>query len=213
MPDTSPQRNLIAILRGITPDEAVAVTQVLVEEGFALIEVPMNSPEPLESISRMAAAGFPGTVQIGGGTILTPAEVDALAATGGRFVVSPDCNPDVIQRTKEKGLDSWPGVFTATECFAALRNGADRLKLFPGAQLRPDGLKALRAVLPPSTPLYVVGGADAANFAEWLVAGATGFGIGSALYSSGASLEDIRQAARRLVTAFDKAHSQIEAAA
>ena len=182
MPDTVERRNLMAILRGIRPDEAVSIAEVLVAEGFSLIEVPMNSPDPLDSVARWAAAGFPDHIDVGGGTIVTPDQVDALADAGGRFVVSPDCNPAVVRRTKERGLKSWPGVFTATECFTALRSGADGLKLFPAFLLGPAGLKALRAVLPSEVPLYAVGGADAGNLTEWRVAGATGFGIGSSLY-------------------------------
>lgn len=197
-------RQLIAILRGIEPDEAVDVADVLIEAGFGMIEVPMNSPQPLESIARMAGK-FAGKAHIGGGTITEPGQVDDLANAGGTFVVSPNCNPEVIRSTKSSGLKSYPGVFTATECLTALRNGADGLKLFPAFLMGPKGMGAIAAVLPADAKLYAVGGAEAAQFGDWLAAGATGFGIGSALYKPGASVEQVAKAAQSIVAAFDEA--------
>ena len=197
-------RQLIAILRGITPAEAVDVAGVIIEAGITMIEVPMNSPEPLDSIARMAAE-YSGDALIGGGTITRSDQVDGLVNAGGTFVVSPDCNPEVIRATKAKGLKSYPGAFTPTECLTALDSGADGLKLFPAFLLGPKGLNAIAAVLPEGKKLYAVGGAEAAQFADWIAAGATGFGIGSALYKPGAGTGQIASAAQSIVAAFDEA--------
>ena len=204
MTDDRAARPLIAILRGIRPEEAIAVTEVLIEAGIGIIEVPLNSPRPFESISQMADK-FAGDASIGGGTVTDGDQVAELVAHGGQFVVSPDCNPDVIRRTKAAGMTSYPGVFTPSECFLALRCGADALKLFPSSVLTPDGLKAIRAVLPEDTKFYAVGGIGPAQFSDWLAAGVTGFGLGSSLYRPGADLKDIKQAARAAVQAFDQA--------
>ncbi|MDH3743359.1 MAG: 2-dehydro-3-deoxy-6-phosphogalactonate aldolase [Hyphomicrobiales bacterium] len=197
-------RQLIAILRGIKPDEAADVAAVLIEAGITMIEVPMNSPQPFDSIARMADS-FANDALIGAGTITEPGQVDGLVAAGGTFVVSPDCNPDVIKATRARGLKSFPGVFTATEAFTALRSGADGLKLFPAFVMGPEGLKAIKAVLPDATPLYAVGGIEADQFGTWLSAGAAGFGLGSSLYKPGASPAQIGAAARAIVTAYDEA--------
>jgi len=195
-------REIIAILRGITPEEAEPACAALIEAGITRIEVPLNSPEPFESVARMVAAAGPDAT-IGAGTVLTAADVARLARIGARMVVSPDCNPAVIGATKAAGLLSYPGVFTATECFAALRAGADGLKLFPAAKLGPDGLAALAAVLPAGTPLYAVGGVGPADFGAWRAAGATGFGIGSALYTPGLAASEIAERARALIAAWE----------
>lgn len=197
-------RQIIAILRGITPSEAEATAEALIGAGVDRIEVPLNSPDPLDSIARMVRR-FGDRALIGAGTVLTPEDVARVKATGGRLVVSPDCNPEVIRATKAAGLVSFPGVFTATECFSAIRAGADGLKLFPAALLGPAGLAALKAVLPPAIPIYAVGGAGAANLADWIRAGASGFGIGTALYAPGHSVAEVAEAARSLVAAYDNA--------
>ena len=198
-------RNLVAILRGVHPDDAVELCGVLIDCGIEMIEVPLNSPDPLTSISRMVQA-YGAVATIGAGTVLSVADVHGVADIGGTLIVSPDTNPAVIAATKERELLSYPGVMTPTEAFTALRSGADGLKLFPGNLLGPAGLRALRAVLPPATRILAVSGADASSFEPWRAAGADGFGIGSALYRPGFTAADIRERALRLVTAYDAAY-------
>ncbi len=197
-------RNLIAILRGLTPAEAVPVAQALVAAGITRIEVPLNSPDPFISIAAMVKT-FGETVQIGAGTVLTVQDVQRVADVGGTLIVSPNADIAVIRATKSLGLHSWPGVMTPTECFAALAAGADGLKIFPASLMGTDGLKAIRAVLPAATQVYAVGGAGPANFADWIKAGANGFGIGTALYTPGLSLADIATRAASIVAAYDSA--------
>jgi 2-dehydro-3-deoxyphosphogalactonate aldolase len=203
-------RNLIAILRGIEPEYALNVTDVLINAGIDRIEVPLNSPRPLESIAAMSAE-FGSCALIGAGTVLSVAGVEAVASAGGRLIVSPNCDVAVIAATKRLGIQSWPGVMTPTECFAALGAGADGLKLFPGSLIGPDGLKAIRAVLPSGTQVFAVGGAGAENFASWRKAGADGFGIGSALFNPGMSKVEIAERAAVVVTAFDRAMAEPDA--
>ncbi|WP_146343760.1 2-dehydro-3-deoxy-6-phosphogalactonate aldolase [Falsiphaeobacter marinintestinus] len=197
-------RAIIAILRGISPDEAVSIATALVAAGIERIEVPLNSPNPIDSIRAMANA-LGDRALIGAGTVLETAQVDAVAAAGGRLIVSPNCDPIVISHTCHLGLQSWPGIFTPTEAFAALRAGASGLKLFPGTLAGPDGLKALRAVLPQGTQVFAVGGAGPENFADWLQASADGFGIGSALYTPGMAVDEVARRANAIVEAFDRA--------
>lgn len=201
---TTDHRHLIAILRGITPDETIAVCETLIRSGITMIEVPLNSPRPIDSI-RAAAKALQGKAWVGAGTVLREDEVDAVAAAGGAFVVSPDCNEAVIARTLARGLRSYPGVFSPTEAFRAIRAGAHGLKLFPAEVLGAKGIKAMKAVLPPEIPLYAVGGASPENFEEFLAAGCTGFGIGSYLYKPGATLAGITTRAKTVVAAYDKA--------
>ena len=195
-------RNLIAILRGITPFEAATAARALVDAGITRIEVPLNSPDPFTSISSMIGA-VPGA-EIGAGTVLTVAQVAQVKAVGGTLVVSPNADPEVIAATRAAGMASWPGVMTPTECFAAIKAGATGLKLFPGSLIGTEGLKAIRAVLPKDLPVYAVGGAGPANFADWARAGANGFGIGTALYTPGLSAAEIATRAAAIVAAYDE---------
>ncbi|WP_270728791.1 2-dehydro-3-deoxy-6-phosphogalactonate aldolase [Shimia sp. Alg240-R146] len=197
-------RNVIAILRGVKPDEVEAIGEVILAEGISILEVPLNSPDPLLSVSKLAAA-FGADAKIGAGTVLTRDDVTAVADAGGKIIVSPDCNPDVIEATKSNSMESYPGVATPSECFTALRHGADGLKLFPSSLLGVDGFKAVSAVLPSGTDCYAVGGVNAENFADWLGAGVAGFGIGTAIYKAGDSAESVRAKARTIVQAFDRA--------
>ncbi|TYC52130.1 2-dehydro-3-deoxy-6-phosphogalactonate aldolase [Rhodobacterales bacterium] len=197
-------RNLIAILRGISPDEALPITEQLIEAGITRIEVPLNSPDPLKSIEAMAEA-FSDRAQIGAGTVLEPRQVQGVKSAGGTLIVSPDCNPDVIRTTKAENMSSFPGVFTPTECFTALRSGADGLKFFPASLIGPSGLKAILAVLPKGTETYAVGGAGPENFSDWIKVGAAGFGIGTALYKPGSTAGEVRARADRIVAAYDAA--------
>ncbi|HGG05832.1 MAG TPA: 2-dehydro-3-deoxy-6-phosphogalactonate aldolase [Aliiroseovarius sp.] len=197
-------RNLIAILRGVTPDAVVAIAQSLIDAGITRIEVPLNSPSPLTSIKHLLTE-FGDTAQIGAGTVLTTDQVDELANLGAHLIVSPNCDPNVIRATKAAGMLSYPGVMTPSECFSALLNGADGLKLFPASLVGPAGLAALRAVLPAGSQVFAVGGAGPDNFAEWINAGADGFGIGTALYRPGDTPETVSNKAQNVVRAYDKA--------
>ena len=197
-------RNIIAILRGVLPQDAVAICEEILAAGIDRIEVPLNSPEPFDSIARIVDA-MGDRALIGAGTVLSVADVDRVNAAGGRLIVSPDCNPEVIAHTKALGLQSYPGVMTPTECFTALRTGADGLKFFPGDMIGPAGLKAVRAVLPKGTEAYAVGGANPDNFKDWVAAGATGFGIGSAIFKPGDTPAEVRAKADAIVAAYDEA--------
>jgi 2-dehydro-3-deoxyphosphogalactonate aldolase len=197
---------LVAILRGLEPERAVAVGEVLVECGFDIIEVPLNSPDPLTSIAALVDA-MGDRALIGAGTVLAEAEVDQLAAIGAQLVVSPNCNPAVIRRTVAQGMVSLPGVLTPTEMFAALDAGAAGLKIFPAEMVSPAIISAVRAVLPPAVPLFAVGGINAGNMGAYLSAGVAGFGIGGSLFKPGKSLIAIAADARSIVAAFNAARA------
>ena len=197
-------RGLIAILRGIRPGEAAAVAEALLAAGIATIEIPLNSPDPLRTVELLART-FPGNARFGAGTVLTAAQVGAVARAGGRLIVSPNFDPEVVSAAKAAGLESIPGVLTPSECFHALQCGADALKLFPADTMGPAGLEALRAVLPAGTRVYPVGGVGPDDFARWLAAGADGFGIGGALYRPGRTAAAVAAAARAVVNAYDRA--------
>ncbi|NLS27531.1 2-dehydro-3-deoxy-6-phosphogalactonate aldolase [Sphingomonas sp. S2M10] len=190
---------LIAILRGVKPDEVEAIGDELVAAGFTLIEVPMNSPEPLESVSRLAKR-FAGRAVIGAGTVLRVEQVQAVADAGGTMIISPNANLDVIRASAAAGLVSLPGIMTPSEAFAALDAGATALKLFPAEAASPTVLKAMRAVLTEAR-ILPVGGVAPDNMAPWIAAGAPGFGLGSALYKAGMSAEQVGANARAFIAA------------
>lgn len=191
---------LVAILRGVQPDEVVAIADALVEAGFALIEVPLNSPRPLDSIARLAGR-YPAPVLIGAGTVLRVDEVAAVAGAGGQLIVSPNTDSAVIAASVARGLVSLPGYFTPSEAFAALHAGAHGLKLFPAEGAAPAFLKAQRAVLPKATKVLAVGGIIPDTMPQWHAAGADGFGLGSNLYRAGKSAADVARDAAAFVQA------------
>ncbi|WP_172118278.1 2-dehydro-3-deoxy-6-phosphogalactonate aldolase [Halomonas hibernica] len=195
---------LIGILRGVTPDDVIDVADAVLNAGITQIEVPLNSPEPLESIRRLVNA-FGEQAVIGAGTVLTPAQVRDVHAAGGRLIVSPNCRPRVIEETHRLEMASWPGIVTPSEAFDALDAGATGLKLFPAVQVGLEGMKAVRAVLPEGTRLYAVGGVGIDNFAAWRAAGVDGAGLGSALYKPGQNAKAVAQQAIALVNAWKKA--------
>ena len=192
---------LVAILRGLEPANAKAVFGALYDAGFVVIEVPLNSPEPLKSI-EIAATAFGEEMLVGAGTVLAPDDVVRIRDAGGTFVVSPNMNADVIAATKAAGLASMPGVSTPTEAFAALTAGADMLKAFPAEALPPEIIKAWRAVLPADTWLLPVGGITSERMAPYLAAGADGFGLGSAIFKPGWSATEVGEKARDFVAAY-----------
>lgn len=192
---------LIGILRGVTPEEVVDIAEAVLAAGITQIEVPLNSPNPLESI-RLLADKFGEHALIGAGTVLTAAQVRDVYDAGGRLIVSPNCRPAVIEETHRLDMASWPGIVTPSEAFDALDAGATGLKLFPAVQVGLEGMKAVRAVLPAGTLLYAVGGVGIGNFAEWRAAGVDGAGLGSALYKPGQSASQVGKQAQALVDAW-----------
>ena len=192
---------LVAIIRGVTPDEAEPIGRALIASGIRIIEVPLNSPEPLVSIRRLADA-FGGRALIGAGTVLTVEEVAQVAEAGGRIVVSPSTDSRVIAATVKAGLVSSPGYFTPSEAFTAIQAGAHALKLFPAEAAPPAVVKAQRAVLPKEVPLIVVGGVTPDRMAAYREAGADGFGLGGGLYRPGQTAEETAAKARAYVAAF-----------
>jgi 2-dehydro-3-deoxyphosphogalactonate aldolase len=191
---------LVAILRGLTPAEAVPVGQALVATGWTLIEIPLNSPQPLESITAMASA-HPDAL-IGAGTVLTPEDVRNVQAAGGQLIVSPNFSPAVVREAARLGMVCLPGVITPSEAFGALEAGATGLKIFPAEMITPAVVKALRAVLPKQTPVMPVGGVTPANMGAYLAAGANGFGIGSALYKPGMTAAQVAESAKNFIAAY-----------
>jgi 2-dehydro-3-deoxyphosphogalactonate aldolase len=199
--DAVAEMPLIAILRGIEPREVEEIGAALVDAGFRIIEVPLNSPDPFRSIELLAAR-FGGRAMIGGGTVMTADRARRVVGAGGGLVVMPHSDPEVIRAAKSAGAKCLPGVATPTEGFAAMAAGADGLKLFPAEGLPPAVVKAWKAVFPPRAPLFPVGGITPESMAAYVAAGAAGFGIGSALYKPGITLEEIRPRAEKFVAAW-----------
>jgi 2-dehydro-3-deoxyphosphogalactonate aldolase len=197
---------LVAILRGLTPENAPAIGQILVDAGFRIIEVPLNSPQPFESIGILAGA-FGARALVGAGTVLRTDDVARVRKAGGRLIVMPHGDTAIIRAAKSEGMICTPGVATPTEGFAALAAGADGLKLFPAEAMPPAVVKAWRAVFPPETLLLPVGGIAPERMADYLAAGASGFGLGSALFAPGLSLADIQARAGAFVAAIKTARS------
>ncbi|MCT7373507.1 2-dehydro-3-deoxy-6-phosphogalactonate aldolase [Chelativorans salis] len=196
------RRDLVAILRGLKPEEASAVVEALLEAGFEAIEVPLNSPEPFRSI-ELARRLAPESVLIGAGTVLTVEDVDRLHEAGGNLLVSPNVEPAVIARAGQHGMATMPGVFSPTEALAAVAAGASALKFFPASVLGPAGIKAVMAVLPKDVPVGAVGGVSEGDFAAYAAAGVRTFGLGSSLYRPGASAGEVAEKARAAVAAYD----------
>jgi 2-dehydro-3-deoxyphosphogalactonate aldolase len=193
---------LVAILRGVKPEEAEAVGDSLIEAGFKIVEVPLNSPDPFKSIELIAKRLGERAI-VGAGTVLKVSDVETLAAVGGQICISPNTNVEVIKRAKQLGLISFPAFFTPTEAFAAIDAGADAIKLFPAELAGPKGLKAMNAVIPRTTPVFPVGGIEPTNMGEYLSVGARGFGIGSSVYKPGDTAEIVYEKARAFVTAWN----------
>jgi 2-dehydro-3-deoxyphosphogalactonate aldolase len=195
-------RNIIAILRGVTPDEAVPITQCLIRKGITKIEIPLNSPNSFESIKNIKF-DCKDLESLGAGTVLNVKDVELASEAGCNFIFSPNCNTEVIKETKSRKLISIPGIMTPTEAFTALDAGADAIKLFPAHIVTQQGLKSILAVLPNKTKIYVVGGIETKDMVSWLVSGAFGFGIGSTLYKSGYNTDKIEQNAAEIIRQYD----------
>ncbi|MGL4488082.1 MAG: 2-dehydro-3-deoxy-6-phosphogalactonate aldolase [Rhizobiaceae bacterium] len=198
------KRGLVAILRGVKPDEIGGIADALIEAGFEAIEIPLNSPDPFRSIETLAKRA-PSGVLTGAGTVLTAADVQRLHDVGGNLLVTPNVDPDVIGAAVKLGMVSMPGVFTATEALLALKSGASALKFFPASALGPSGVNAIRAILPKDTVVGAVGGVADGDFAAWMKIGVKAFGLGSSLYKPDASASDVAALAARAVKAYDAA--------
>ena len=196
------KRGLVAILRGLTPQEAVAVGQAVHDAGIEAIEVPLNSPDPFVSIERLVAA-LPAGALVGAGTVLSPGDVDALHRAGGRLLVSPNIDAGVMARAAQYSLVTMPGVFTPTEAFQAIRLGASALKFFPASVLGPGGIAAMRAVLPKDALVGAVGGVSEKDFAGYRAAGVTVFGLGSSLFKPGMTVAEVGERAKAAVAGWD----------
>lgn len=203
LPEALAENPLIAILRGLEPENAEAVADVLVNAGFKIIEVPLNSPEPLASISKIVQRHGDRAI-VGAGTVLSVADVDAVAEVGGRIIVAPNMNPDVGHAAAGRGLQWCPGIMTPTEAFAALDIGASVLKIFPAEMVPPSAIAAMRAVLPKGAFIAVVGGITPHTIGPYQAAGADGFGLGSALFRPSYSLEDISMRAQAFVAGLEE---------
>ena len=196
---------LVAILRGLRPSEALDIGEVLVEAGFRIVEVPLNSPDPFDSI-KLLAQSLSKRAIVGAGTVLNVPDVETLHAVGGQICISPNANPDVIRRAKALGLISFPAFFTPTEAFSAIDAGADAIKLFPAELAGTTGLKAMKAVLPKTIPVFPVGGVNPDNMKDFIEAGAAGFGIGSAVFKPGDTPEIVYKKARAFVEGWEAIH-------
>ena len=200
-------RELIAILRGLTFDRCIGVSRILIEEGFNKLEVPLNSPNPMKTISAMQNE-FGRSAIIGAGTVTNVSEVSELSNLGCQMIVSPNTDTEVIKATKNEGMLSFPGAFTPSECFSAINSAADGLKIFPAFKHGVEGFKALKAVLPSNLKTYAVGGVNETHFKDWLDAGVTGFGIGSNLFHPSMSDDNIQFAASKIILAYDNWHAK-----
>lgn len=198
------KRPLVAILRGVKPEETEAIVGVLIEAGMTAIEIPLNSPDPFRSIA-MAVKQAPAGVLIGAGTVLTAADVDRLDEVGGKLMVSPNVDTEVLARAHQHGMVTMPGVFSPTEALLAARAGASSLKFFPASVLGASGIAAIRAVLPAGVMIAAVGGVSDQNFAEYIKGGVTAFGLGSSLYKPGMTAADVAARAKVTVAAYDRA--------
>ena len=198
-------RNIIAILRGVRSDEVLEIAQTIADSGINQIEVPMNSPDVFDSI-QLLHDEMKDFISVGAGTVTNIDQVKILEEIGIDFIVSPNFDPEVVAATKQASMMSYPGVITPTECFSALKYGADGLKFFPATLLGEANLIALKAVLPENVPLYMVGGVGPENFSSWFEAGATGFGIGSGIYKAGDNSISVAGKSKLIVQSYDKAN-------
>ena len=198
-------RNIIAILRGVRPDEVLEIAQTIADSGINQIEVPMNSPDVFDSI-QLLHDEMKDFISVGAGTVTNIDQVKVLEEIGIDFIVSPNFDPEVVAATKQANMMSYPGVMTPTECFSALKYGADGLKFFPATLLGEANLIALKAVLPENVPLYMVGGVGPENFSSWFEAGATGFGIGSGIYKAGDNSISVARKSKLIVQSYDQAN-------